>query len=151
SGSDFPIALHGNLAITTTGSGSANILLNDINATSGTTDSITLGGGTSGNTVTILGDKTTATLGSLTVTSAATGNHTLNLQTQQVTLDFAGSALLTLNAGTNTVNVGSVANKGIVQTTGTFGVGGANSTVTTTAVNSTFGGLNFNFSGRSRP
>src|SRR5205807_379969 len=51
SGSDFPIALHGNLAITTTGSGSANILLNDINATSGTADSITLGGGTSGNTV----------------------------------------------------------------------------------------------------
>lgn len=158
--SDYPIALHGNLAIdagSATGSAAqafpVSITLDDINGISGTTDSISLGSNTSGDVVNIFGDKTTATLGSLTLTSAATGANTINLQTQQGTLDFAGTggtsgeAMFSFSNGIDSVNVGSDAEKGIVQTAGNFGVGGAASSITTTAANSTFGGLNFDFTG----
>jgi hypothetical protein len=149
--SDFPIVLHGNLAINATGAGPAIITLNDINATSGTTDSISLGSTTSGDTVNIRGDKATTILGALSITSAATGNNTFNLQAQQGTLDIAGSALLTFSGGVNTVTVGSIANSGIVQTTGNFGVGGSAGTINTTAVNSTFGGVNSSVTGKAIP
>jgi hypothetical protein len=154
---DYPIAVHGNLAVNATGNGAATITLNDINATSGTTDSINLGSGTDGNTVNIRGDNTTATLGSLNVTSAATGTNTFNLQTQQGTLNFAGgggssgSAMFNFSSGTDLVNVGSIANKGVVQTAGNFGVGGTGGNITTTATNSTFGGVAFNLAGSSVP
>jgi hypothetical protein len=155
--SDFPIALHGNLAVNATGNGADTFTLNDINATSGTTDSINLGSGTNGNTVNILGDNATATLGSLGVTSAAAGTNTFNLQTHQGTLNFAGagggsgSAMFNFRAGTDLINVGSIANKGVVQTAGNFGVGGTGGNITTTATNATFGGVAFNLTGSSVP
>ncbi len=149
--SDYPVALHGNLAVSASGNGSATVTLDDVNAVSGTADSIAFGSGTHDNTVNIYGDKATATLGSLTVTSAGSGSNVFNLQTLQGTLYVSGAAMFNFSAGTDAVNVGSTSNQGIVETVGNFGVGGTGGTITTMAQYSTFGGLNFALSGSSVP
>ncbi len=142
-GNDYPIVLHGNLAIATSGTGADNITLNDITAVVSSLTSINLGSASNGDTVNIYGDQATATLGSLSITAAGNGTNTFNLQTQKGTLYVAGSAMFSFNGGTQNVNVGNTQNSGIVQTTGNFGVGGSPTSVTTIAQDDVFGGLNF--------
>ena len=114
---DYPLIIHGNLAVTANGAGSANLDLNDLIVTSiGTalsTTTITLAGTTSNDTVSVQGTAITSMYDNFTINSTAGGANTYNIQDGAGTLQIAGAFNLNLGNGNDTVDLGAdVANPG---------------------------------------
>ena len=103
-GTASPLTIDGNLSVNANGAGSAAIDLNDLSVANGST-SLTLGGQTHDNTVSVQGSTVTSVFDSFTMTSAASETNTYNIQDQAGTLEFAGPLNLQLGVGSDTVNL----------------------------------------------
>ncbi|HZZ82846.1 MAG TPA: hypothetical protein VFE62_30380 [Gemmataceae bacterium] len=144
-GDDFPLVVQGTLGVTTNGSGSADIELNDL--TVGGAATVTLAS-TAGNTVNVRGDQALTTFNSLAINSSATGsstNNTFNIQTVQGNAYFTGALTFKLGTGSDNITVG--ASNGTVQTGGAFGLTGTGGNKTITARNDNFGSISYSFTG----
>jgi hypothetical protein len=102
---DLPLVIAGGLTISVTGSGAANIDLNDL-AVTGTT-SVTLGSFTSGNTFTEKWDTINAQSGPLTINGLSLGNNNYTVENTVGTTAFTGAVTFKLGAGNDTLTVGT--------------------------------------------
>ena len=101
----YPLILQGALAISTTGTGAANLDLNDLSVATGAT-TITLASTNKNDTVLVQGSTTfTSIFDAFTITSAATGTNTFSLQDAAGNLEFTGTVSVTLGSGNDTLNL----------------------------------------------
>ncbi len=102
---NYPLILQGGLSVTTAGTGSANIDLNDLDLTAPvSTTTITLGVGNKNDLVMVQGSPTfTSVYDAFTVTATSADGTTLDLQDAAGNLDITGAI-------TDALGVGSVAN-----------------------------------------
>jgi hypothetical protein len=150
SGNDFPVTITKSFSALVNGIGSAHVLLNDLLASTASV-SITLASTTSGNTVNVLGDNSTSYLGSLTISSLASGNSNLfDLQPVIGTLDVAGAVSFKMGNAPDQIFVGSPnnnANASLVLNFGSLSFSGTGGNKKYSVQNTNLGSLNMLLTG----
>jgi hypothetical protein len=104
---DLPLIVNGSLTIKASGTGAANIDLNDLRVAKATTISL---GSTANDTFDVQGTSSvTAQFAAFTLTSSspASSTNTFSIQDQAGTLQFGGNVSLSLGSGNDTLKLGA--------------------------------------------